>query len=348
MSTELEQQSDQAGTPEQPEPTPTPDPVPSTIKGKLKVFFFLLVFLGVIAAVAMTSFYTIPAGRTGVVLRFGKYAGTADPGLGFNLPFGIDRIVELESGAVMTETFGFRNMNPGVGRKHVKDAASAGESSLLTGDLSVIGLEWTIQYQCRDPKKYLFALHDPAQTVRDAGEEAMRAAAGDASIDYVLVNRDAMGRECGDTLQATLDSLDSGIRVVSVKIQEVIPPEQVKAAFDEVGTARQERDKLVQEALADYNREVPKARGEAQGMLSTAEGYAVETVNRAAGEASRFNSLLGEYRGAREVTKKRLYLETCREVMPRARQVIVVDSRHKDVIPRLNLDKPAASSGGAR
>jgi modulator of FtsH protease HflK len=345
MSSELEQTIDLNGR----DPNgPQPAAGPSAFRKWAKGIAFLLVCLLLLGGVIMTSVYNVPAGHNGVVLRLGRYAGTAGPGLRLKIPFGVDRVVDLESGKVQTESFGFRNMNPGIGGRHVKDSSSSRESLMLTGDLSIIGLEWTVQYACRDAEKFLFAVHDPFQAVRDAGEESMRFAVGGASLDFVLQNRDELERICRDRLQSTLDSLGSGIAVVEVRIQDVVPPEPVKAAFDEVIAAQQEKDSLIQQALAEYNREIPKARGEGKGLVSASEGYALERVNRARGEASRFSDMLREYRGAREVTRKRLYLETCREVMPKAHQVIVVDGRHKDLIPRLNPDKAAPSSGGGK
>jgi modulator of FtsH protease HflK len=344
MSEELEQPSEPKSAVE-----PSPQPAARSSFKKVLKSILLLLLLGLIAAAfIMTSAYTVPAGHQAVVLRFGRYAGTADPGIRFRLPFGIDRIADLETGKVLIENFGFRDMNPGVRTGHARDAASLAESSMLTGDLSEVLVEWSVQYRCSDPEKFLFAFHDRSQAIHDAGEESMRAAVGGASLDYVIQNREELGRACRDRLQADLDSLGSGIAVTAVVIQDINPPDPLKAAFDEVNAAQQERDRLVQEAMADYNREMPKARGEAKGMVSSAEGYALESVNKARGEASRFNDLLGEYRKAREVTKRRLYLETCREVMPKARQVIVVDGRYKDILPKLDLNKGTPPAGGGR
>ncbi|HOI06068.1 MAG TPA: FtsH protease activity modulator HflK [Deltaproteobacteria bacterium] len=327
-----------------------PEPGPKSKAGLsfrkvAKGIAFLLVAGLVLAAAAVTSAYTVPAGKSGVVLRLGAYAGTTGPGLHFRLPFGIDRIEYLEGGTVRTETFGFRNVKPGIGNRPVTDEATAAESTMLTGDLSVVNLEWTVSYRIHDPKGFLFSLHDPVQTVRDAGEEAMRQAVGDMALDTVLRDRAALGMASRDRLQASLDALGSGVQVTEVRIQDIAPPAPVKAAFQEVDEAQQEKDLLVHQALADCNREIPKARGEAAAMVSAAEGYALERVNRAQGEASRFSLLLREYRGAPEVTKKWLFLETCREVLPKARQVIVVDGRFRDALPKLDLDRGTPGGG---
>lgn len=307
----------------------------------------LLVILLIIAAGAVTSAYTVPAGHTGVVLRFGKFSSTAAPGMHLRAPFGIDRVMDVNTDKVEVETFGFRSVNPGIGNKTVKDAESRRESLMLTGDLSIINVEWTVEYKRQDPVKFLFSTHDPIQLIRDTGESVIRQVVGDRSFDHVLENRGELGRVFHEELQEALDRYDCGIRVLNVRIADVTPPDAVKAASNEVNEARLEKERLINQALEAYNQEMPRARGEAQAAVDAARGYALERVNRAQGEASRFSDVLKEYRKAKEVTKKRLYLETCREVLPKARSVIVIDSRQKNILP-LDLGKIGSPGGGEK
>jgi len=294
----------------------------------------------------LTAAYTVQTGHRGVVLRFGKFAGVVSPGLHFKIPFGVDRVIDVHTEKVETEAFGFRSANPGVRAKFQKDPETAKESMILTGDLNVIDMEWIVQYRRQDPRKFLFSIHDPVQTIRDISETVARQIVGDRSFDYVLQNREEVNRIFQDDLQEILDGYDSGIRIVGVRLQNVVPPDAVKNAFNEVNEAQQEKERLINEAQETYNREIPKARGEAERLINSARGYALERVNRARGETSRFSDVLAEYRSAKEVTKKRLYLETYQEVIPKAKDVYVIDSKQKTILPMLDLDKMGSRSGG--
>lgn len=295
-----------------------------------------IVFL--IAVGALTSAYTISAGHRGVVLRFGKFSNIVMPGLHFKVPFGVDRVFEVYTDKVDTETFGFKNVKPGVRSRLEKDITSQRESLMLTRDLNVIDMEWIIQYRRQDPKKYLFSIQDPIQAIRDVSESVIRRIVGNRSFDYILQNREEINRLFQKQLQEILDEYESGIRIVNVRLQNVVPPDEVKDAFNEVNEAQQEKERLINEAQETYNREIPKARGEAERVINGARGYALERVNKAKGETARFTDVLREYRNSKEVTKQRLYLEAYREIIPNAKQVYVVDSKQKSILPLLNLE----------
>ncbi len=317
-----------------------------SFKNKGKGLWTLVIILIIAGIGALTAAYTIQTGHRGVVLRFGKFAGVVSPGLHFKIPFGVDRVIDVHTEKVETEAFGFRSANPGVRAKFQKDPETAKESMILTGDLNVIDMEWIVQYRRQDPRKFLFSIHDPVQTIRDISETVARQIVGDRSFDYVLQNREEVNRIFQDDLQEILDGYDSGIRIVGVRLQNVVPPDAVKNAFNEVNEAQQEKERLINEAQETYNREIPKARGEAERLINSAQGYALERVNRAKGETSRFSDVLAEYRSAKEVTKKRLYLETYQEVIPKAKDVYVIDSKQKTILPMLDLDKMGSRSGG--
>ncbi|HNU73325.1 MAG: Modulator of FtsH protease HflK [Deltaproteobacteria bacterium ADurb.BinA179] len=317
-----------------------------SFKNKGKGLWTLVIILIIAGIGALTAAYTIQTGHRGVVLRFGKFAGVVSPGLHFKIPFGVDRVIDVHTEKVETEAFGFRSATPGVRAKFQKDPETAKESMILTGDLNVIDMEWIVQYRRQDPRKFLFSIHDPVQTIRDISETVARQIVGDRSFDYVLQNREEVNRIFQDDLQEILDGYDSGIRIVGVRLQNVVPPDAVKNAFNEVNEAQQEKERLINEAQETYNREIPKARGEAERLINSAQGYALERVNRAKGETSRFSDVLAEYRSAKEVTKKRLYLETYQEVIPKAKDVYVIDSKQKTILPMLDLDKMGSRSGG--
>lgn len=319
-----------------------------SIKKRGKGLWTLVVLVLVVGVGALTSAYTVQTGHRGVVLRFGKFAGVVSPGLHFKIPFGVDRVIDVHTEKVETEAFGFRSANTGVRSKFRKDPETANESMVLTGDLNVIDMEWIVQYRRQDPRKFLFSIHDPVQTIRDISETVARQIVGDRSFDYVLQNREEVNRIFQDDLQEILDGYESGIKIVSVRLQNVVPPDAVKSAFNEVNEAQQEKERLINEAQETYNREIPKARGEADRVINSSRGYALERVNKAKGEAARFTDVLKEYRSAKVVTKKRLYLETYREVIPKAKNVYVVDSKQKTILPMLDLDKLSSKSGGEK
>ncbi|MFY9399708.1 MAG: FtsH protease activity modulator HflK [Desulfomonilia bacterium] len=315
------------------------------IRTRGKGFWPFVIILLVAGFGVMISAYTIQPGHRGVILRFGKFAGVVSEGLHFKIPFGVDRVIDVHTDKVETEVFGFRTGSSSR-TKFQKDPETAKESMILTGDLNVIDMEWVVQYRRQDPRKFLFSINDPVQTIRDISETVARQIVGDRSFDYVLQNRDEINRIFQEDLQKILDEYNSGIRIVNVRLQNVVPPDAVKNAFNEVNEAQQEKERLINEAQETYNREIPKARGEADRLINAARGYATERVNRAKGEASRFTDILAEYRNARDVTRKRMYLETYQEIIPKAKNVYIVDSSQKTILPLLDLEKMESRSGG--
>lgn len=311
-------------------------------KGVLPIL--ILVVLLVIGG--YSSFYAVDTEETGVVLRFGKFASFAPPGLHFKLPFGIEQVYLVPTGRVLKEEFGFRTINPGVRTTYTKKGFEE-ESLTLTGDLNVSDVEWIVQYQIADPFKYIFRIQDPVSAIRDISEAMVRKAIGNAKVTKVLTTaRASLAGDIQKDLQTILNQYDIGVRIVTVKFQDVTPPDPVKDAFNEVNEAEQQKESLVFQAREQYNREVPKARGQAKQTLQEAEGYAVERVNKARGETNRFLALLTEYRKAPEVTRKRIYLETMEEVLPRLEETYIMDDKSVGALPLLPLRKPA--EGGTK
>lgn len=295
--------------------------------------FLLLVFLA--GNLLYATFYTIAPGEQGVVLRFGKYVKATSSGLNLKLPF-VDEVIKVDMETVRKEEFGFRTRASGQRAEFTKSGYDA-ESLMLTSDRNVIDLEWIIQYKVQDPIQFAFKIKDVKQAVRDITEVALRRIVGNFTFDHVLGNRELLAAATQREVQETLDRYQAGVKILTIQLQDVNPPEKVKPAFNEVNEADQDMKRLVNEAEEAYNREVPKARGDAKKMVEEAHGYAVERVNLARGETSRFLAILKEYKGGAEVTRRRMYLETMQEVLPNVNEIYVVDGDKGGILPFLDV-----------
>ena len=298
----------------------------------------LFAILGLIVlAVLATSYYTVEADEIAVVLMFGKSVRQAEPGLHFKLPLGIERAINVPVRKVFKEEFGFRTLRAGV-RTQYDTRDYSDESLLLTGDLNIADVEWVVQYKIKDPKTFLFFVRNPRQTLRDLSESVMSRIIGDRTVTEVLtVGRIEIAAVVEEHLQELLDMYQTGLDVASVTLQDVNPPEQVKSAFNAVNEAKQEKERLINEAWRDYNQSVPKSKGLAAQKISEAQGYALKRVNEAQGDADRFKSIRSEYQKAKEVTRRRLYLEAMREVLPQVKEIYVIDGKLNAPIPILQL-----------
>ena len=210
---------------------------------------------------------------------------------------------------------------------------------MVTGGLNAASVEWIVQYRRDDAQKYLFNVRDPEETLRDASESVMRKIVGDRTVDEVLtVGRQEVASEAQIKLQALMDEYEMGIRIEQLVLQNVTPPEQVRASFSEVSQAQQEKEKLINEAKAEYNSVVPKASGEADQKIQAAEGYAIERINRANGDRERFVAVLEQYRKSPEITRRRIYLETMAEILPKLGKKYIIDENSRGVLPLLQLN----------
>lgn len=302
-----------------------------------------VIFVGI--AFLATLLYSVGAEEVAVVQRFGRYKRTTEPGLHMKIPFGVEKATKVKVKRIFKEEFGFRTLHPGI--KTVRAAKKNPEESLmLTGDLNSLVVEWIVQYKVKDPVKRLFNIRDPQETVRAISEAVMRQVVGDNSVTEVLTTRRVeVNVEVQLWLQEILDSYDSGIHIVTVKLQDVNPPDEVKPAFNEVNEAKQEKERVINEAWEAYNKAIPQAKGEAEREISEAEGYGVDRVNRSQGDARRFLATWEQYKDAKEVTRKRLYLETLSEVLPRAGRKYIMDTKEGGVLPILQLQQ---EGGGLR
>jgi len=300
------------------------------------------VVLLLIVWAASTSYYTVQPEGQAVVKRFGKVVAIKPPGLHFKLPFGIDQQIFVPTARVLKQEFGFRTLGRGGASPaaYRKSDEHRDESLMLTGDLKVVDVEWVVQYRVEDPDKYLHQVEDVEKTIRDISEAVMRRIVGNSLGSAVLtVKRVQIAATAKEELQDLLNSFDMGINVGTIEMQDVTPPDPVKPAFNEVNQAEQQRERMINEAEKKQNQRLPAARGKAQQLLEAAEGYRAQRVNKAIGEASRFQAIVEEYRDAPEVTRKRMYLEMMDEVLPRLGQVYVVEPDGVSPVPLMNLNR---------
>ncbi len=310
-------------------------------RGKFRLggsWWLLLVAVLVVAGV-YASVYTVAPEETGVIQRFGRYVRLTGPGLHFKLPFSIETVRKVKTGRNFQMEFGYRTVEAGV-RSRFTERGFKEESLMLSGDLNVVDLQWTVQYKIGNPENFLFQVKDVDSAIRDMSESVMRRVVGNRLFDFVLtVGRAEIADRVKVEMQKVLDSYRTGIQVVNVKMQNVTPPQPVEAAFNEVNEAEQERESKINQAQAAYNKEIPKAKGNALQAISKAEGYALERVNRAEGETKRFLDVLTEYRQAKVVTKRRLYLESMDRLLNKVDEIYVIDADQKGLVPLLDLQK---------
>ncbi len=309
------------------------------MKGKFRGSWIIIIII-LIFIIGYSMVYTVGVNEVGVVQRFGKYVRTTSPGLNFKLPAGIEKVTKVKVRYVYKEEFGFKTIAAGVRTRYASDAAYLDESLMLTGDLNVAVVPWIVQYRIKDPYNYLFKVRDVSTTLRDLSESTMRLVVGDRSINEVISKREEIAAQAEELLQKELDEAETGINVTTIEMKKTNVPEPVQPSFNEVNQAIQEKEKMIYQAREEYNKMIPQARGQAEKTIKGAEGYALDRVNRAKGDASRFMSLYEEYSKAKDVTRRRLYLEALRDVFPKLGEKYIVDPEEKNLLPLLNLGKP--------
>ncbi|MEI6178780.1 MAG: FtsH protease activity modulator HflK [Verrucomicrobiota bacterium] len=299
----------------------------------------LLAPLALILLVGMfSSFFTISPEAVAVVQRLGKYHYTAEPGLHFKLPFGIDTATIVPIRRQLKMEFGFStagSSNPDqIGSEPDK------ERDMVTGDLNAANVEWIVQYNISAPREYLFHLRSPGSTLRDLTESVMCQVIGDRTVDEVLtIGRNDIEVESLKRLKAILSELNMGLTVEQIQLKNVHPPGPVQRSFDEVNRSQQEREQMINEANGEYNRVIPKAKGLAAQRISAADGFAMQRINEAEGDVTRFKQLLAQYDKAPAITKQRLYLEAMGELLPNLGPKIILDEDAKQFLPLMNLNK---------
>lgn len=297
-----------------------------------------------------TGVYIVEPGEQGVVTRFGAYHRTTTPGLNLHLPYPVENVYIPKVEEEKEIEIGFRS---GINSRFSDSAAGTipQESLMLTGDENIVKIHFEVQWKIKDAPNFIFNIRNPEETVRDVAESAMREVIGKTKIATVLAQGKAEVEASTKTLiQETLDDYESGILIRQVNLQDVDPPSQVIDAFRDVQSARADAESAINKAEAYKNDILPRARGQAAQITENAEAYKQEVVARADGQASRFLAVYEEYKVAKDVTEKRLYLETLEEMLPGMDKIIIDSNSSQGVLPYLPLPeiKKKQSSGGAQ
>ena len=305
--------------------------IPSLFRGGW-IAAILLILFGI-----WSGLYTVPSDSVGIVQRFGKYINEVPPGLHLKIPFGVDIATIVPVKRQLKQEFGFST--PGASDPYQGARDPQKETQMVTGDLNSALVEWVVQYRIAEPLKFLFRIRDPQRTLRDVSESVMREVVGDRTVDEVItIGRQEIEVEALTKMQALAGKYELGVSIDQVQLKNVNPPKPVQESFNEVNQAQQEKEKLINEARRQYNKVIPLAEGERDQRIREAEGYRLKRVNEAEGDVSRFNAVLAEYLKAPEVTKRRIYLETMQQVLPKLRSKIILDKEGRQILPLLQLD----------
>jgi membrane protease subunit HflK len=308
-----------------------------TMKGRFPGFLIIII-LAILIVLGSSMVYKVGVNERGIIQQFGKHVRTTMPGLHFKLPNGIEKVTKVKVEFEYTEEFGLRTRETATRNRYISNPSE--ESLMLTGDLNVAIVPWTVLYRINDPHNYLFKVRNVTATLRDLAESTMRLVVGDRSINEVINKREEIAGAAKALLQKELDEAETGISVTTIEMQKTNVPDPVQPSWNEVNQASQEREKMIEEANARYNARIPQAKGQAEKTIKEAEGYELDRINRAQGDASRFLSLYEEYSKAKDVTKRRLYLEALSDVLPKLGDKYIVDADQKNLLPLLNLGQP--------
>jgi hflK protein len=307
----------------------------------------------IIAAVALlwlaTGFYQVQPNEQGVVLRFGKYADTTDAGLHYHLPYPVEEVVKVNITQERSINLGVAEAYTTANRVAIRNGQTGNadplksftESHMLTGDENIVDVNLTVVWRIKNAKDYLFSMQDPDNTVRVAAQSVLREIVGQSEMQAIITgDRGKVEDETKAELQKVMDEFGSGIEIVRVKLQKADPPKQVVDAFNEVQRAKADMERFKNEAEAYRNEILPKAHGEASQLLQNAQAYKEAVVNKAQGEADRFNSVYNAYKEGKNVTARRMYLETMEDVLEKSQKIILDQGKAGNgVVPYLPLDK---------
>lgn len=297
------------------------------------------VIIVLVLALAGTTMFKVDDTEQAVITRFGKYYKTVGAGLHLKAPFGIDRSYNVPIKVVQTEQFGFQTIKAGQVNQYKNGITK--ESTMLTGDLNIVDVEWSIQYRIVDPVAWLFNVQERKQTIRDISQSVINTLVGDRAFDTMESERSAIQTSALELMNENFKQLGLGINVILVQLQNIVPPEGVQQAFDDVNKAIQDKNRFINEGKEVYNAEIPRAQGEANQQVLVAEGYAAERINRAQGDVARFNAVYEEYRKSPKVTRERLYLEAMESVFSEQQNSTLIDSKLDNMLPIKNLTDKA-------
>ncbi len=320
---------------------------PPKIKLKWPLVLIILIAIGVIVFLS-TSFIVVDQTEKAVITTFGKYTKTLGAGLHYKLPFGIQRAYIVKTQVIQTETFGFRTIKPGVVTQYSSQKFPE-ESTMLTGDLNIVDVEWIIQYRIADPVAWLFNVTDIEKTIRDTSQSVLNMLIGDRAILGVIgPDRQNIQDAAVTMMNELFTKYELGIEVTQVQLQNIVPPEGVQAAFEDVNKAIQDMNRFINEGREAYNAEIPKVQGQAQQTIEVAQGYAAERVNVARGDVARFDSVYAEYRKAPDVTKKRLYYEMMEEIFIDEKNIDLIDRSLQNVLPIKNITQTSSTQEASK
>lgn len=320
---------------------------------KWVIVLLLLIWLG-------SGFYQVQPAEQGVVLRFGAYNRTTDSGLHYHLPYPFESVERVNTTAERSINLGVAGKNDkyaneaydtrnsaslrnssysGSSSSYDNELRSFTESHMLTGDENIVDINLTVVWRIKDAKDYLFSMRDPDQTVRVAAQSVLREIIGQSEMQPIITgDRGKVEDETMTELQSLLDSFNSGVQIVRVKLQKADPPKQVVDAFNEVQRARADMERFKNEAEAYRNEILPQARGQAAQILQNAQAYKESVIKKAEGDAERFKSVYNAYKKGKDVTVKRLYLETMENVLNKSSKTIIDPSaKGQNVLPVLNI-----------
>ena len=309
---------------------------------KIPEFNFKLmpVVLAALAIWLLTGTFMVGPDEVGVVRTFGEHTRVAQSGLNWHFPVPIETVNTPKVTEVKRIEIGFRTLRNGQYRTVEK------ESLMLTGDENIVDAEMIVQYKIKDPVAYLFNIVEPELTVREAAEASLRTVVGRNKIDETLTTgKFTIQEETKSQLQSILDLYESGIHVVAVQLQDVSPPKEVIGAFKDVASAKEDKNRMVNQAEGYRNDIIPKARGEAEAMIRDAEGFRESRIKRAEGDAEKFTTILKEYQKAKSITEIRLYLETMEKVLPGIEKIIIPDKDSGNILNLLNLNAGTGKGG---
>jgi membrane protease subunit HflK len=289
---------------------------------------FLIVLAVIILLWMASGFFIVETYECGLIKRFGEYNSTVEQGLRYHWPWPIESVIKVNFNQI-------RQFEVGGGNSGLDEA------TMLTGDENIVNIQFVVQYKVENPQAYAFMVYDPDKSIRDAAISAMREVIGRNTIDGALTeNRAKIQEDTKSTLQVMMAKYQTGLIINNVELQDVHVPNDVMQAFKDVTSAREDRDRAVNEATGYKNSRLPEAEAKAYSMVAQAEAYKVERVNFAKGEASRYLALLAEYRKAPEVTRQRLLLETMDRVLIGADKYILSGSAGQSILPLLGLNHP--------
>ena len=280
----------------------------------------------------LLGLYSVGPDEVGVVQRFGKYNRVVGSGLNYHIPYPIETVKTPKVTEVKRIEIGFRT----VGKNQYRTIEQ--EILMLTGDENIVDAELIVQYKIKDPIDYLFNFIGPELTLREASEASLRTVIGRHNIDEALTSGKLMiQEETKELLQIILDKYETGVIVVAVQLQDVSPPKQVIDAFKDVASAKEDKNRMINEAEGYRNDVIPKARGQAQAMIRESEGFRESRIKRAEGDVAKFKAIVKEYAKAKEVTKERLYLDAMEEILPGIDKYIVPNGEDGNLLNLLNL-----------